>query len=224
MPFSKTSSGVRESSICCFGVLCFQHVSSVLLPAHTAFPATSSASLFLLPRIMDYCCASQSGRWQSCFSSLEFSFLATCEHTKHLVCACVQQVGMEDAQHWLRDGTALCGVQGAASCTSGACWLQHPWKAKPFPVAHSWERASFLNHWLLTAKKGTDNNIQPQIHEKAAEVSLACPCIPSSQKNQMTIYSIYNLNRPKIETCTHKLFFWKVSNSLFLLVTSTALL
>lgn len=104
MPFSKTSSGVRESSICCFGVLCFQHVSSVLQPAHTAFPATSSASLFLLPRIMDYCCASQSGRLQSCFSSLEFSFLATWERTKHLVCACVQQVGMEDAQEVLSIG------------------------------------------------------------------------------------------------------------------------
>lgn len=40
MPFSKTSSGVIESSVCCFGVLCFQHVSSVFhsLPIQLSQP------------------------------------------------------------------------------------------------------------------------------------------------------------------------------------------
>lgn len=40
MPFSKTSKGVIESSVCCFGVLCFQHVSFVFpsLPIQLSQP------------------------------------------------------------------------------------------------------------------------------------------------------------------------------------------
>lgn len=191
MSFSKTSCGVREFNLfwCPLFPACELCVSH---PAHAAFPATCSSSLFLLLRIMDCCCASQSGRWQPCFPSLEFSFLTTWEHSKHLVCACA--AGGDGrcsggAQHWLEDGTAIQGVRGAASCTSGACWLQHPWKYKPFTVAHSWECTSFLNHWLLTAKKWhRSTKLSPKFMKRQQKFPLHLHVSPVTSKARDLIY------------------------------------